>query len=131
MNFQPLLQRSKMDQQDNIDAPTISGRYESWHETGTVKFYLSDYVPNTEECRFLLIKIVEQSVRDYTSLADSEEPELIDICKEARDFIFDDDYYIAWGDLELNLPMILEILDIDVGWFRDKTRKKLSDRSEA
>ena len=130
MNFQPL-QRSRMETQDNIDTPTISGRYESWHEAGTVKFYLSDYYPNTEECRFLLIKIVEQSVRDFTSLADSEEPELMEICREARDFIFSDDYYIAWGDTELNLPMILEILDIDVSWFRDKTRKKLSDRSEA
>lgn len=107
--------------------PTV-GRYDIWHQTGDVKFYLSDYTPNLEECNFLLLKVVEQTVRDFISLADTNEPELAEVCKEARDFIFDDEYYIDWGERQLNLPMILEILGIDIDWFRAKARSKLSEK---
>lgn len=104
--------------------PTI-GRYEQWHQLGSTRFYLGDYTPDIEECKFLLLKIIEQAVRDYVSFADSTEPELIEICQEARDFIFQDDYYIDWGERELNLQIIMDILDIDIEWFRKKTREKL------
>ena len=102
-------------------------RYKSY-KVGTTEFTLEDYAPNEEECKFILFKVVEQAVRDLVSLENSEEPELIERCREARDFIFDDDYYIAWGDEEFNLQIILDLLGIDLEWFRDKTRKKLTDR---
>ncbi len=104
--------------------PTV-GRYKEWHQAGSARFYLEDYLPDIEECKFLLLKVVEQAVRDYCSFADSVEPELIDICKEARDFIFDDEYFIEWGGRELNLQIIMDILDVDIDWFRKKTRHKL------
>jgi hypothetical protein len=118
-----------MDRETDI-VDLVSGRYETWHQAGNVKFFLSDYIPDPEECKFLLLKVVEQSVRDFVSLADSIEPELRETCKEARDFIFDDEYYIDWGDKQLNLPMILELLEIDTEWFRDKARKKLLEKDE-
>ena len=113
---------------DIIDV--VSGRYDTWHQSGDVKFFLTNYFPDIEECKFLLLKVVEQSVRDYVSLADSIEPDLQEVCKEARDFIFNDEYYIDWGEKQLNLPMILELLEIDTEWFRGKARKKLLEKDE-
>jgi hypothetical protein len=107
----------------NDTDPTI-GRYQ-WHEAGSVRFFLEDYTPDDEECKFLLLKVIEQAVRDFISFADSTEPELVEICLEARSFLFDDDYYIDWGEQELNLATIMDILDIDIEWFRSKTRQKL------
>ncbi len=110
-----------------VTDPTI-GRYDEWHQAGSARFYLENYLPDIEECRFLLLKVIEQAVRDYVSFADSIEPELIDICKEAKDFIFDDEYFIEWGGRELNLQIIMDILDIDLAWFRKKTRQKLMQK---
>lgn len=111
----------------NLPDPTI-GRYDTWHEAGSARFYLENYLPDIEECKFLLLKMVEQAVRDFVSFADSDEPELIEICKEARDFLFEDEYFIEWGGRELNLQIIMDILDIDLEWFRKKTREKLLTR---
>ncbi len=107
--------------------PTV-GRYNEWHQAGSARFYLENYLPDIEECKFLLLKMVEQAVRDFVSFADSDEPELKEICKEARDFLFEDEYFIEWGGRELNLQIIMDILDIDLGWFRKKTREKLLTR---
>ena len=103
-------------------------RYNKTYKVGNTEFYLEDYLPNIEECRFILIKIIEQAVRDLVAFKDAEELDLIEIHKEAEDFIFKNDYFILWGNEELNLQMILDILDIDIDWFRDRTRKKLLEK---
>lgn len=107
--------------------PSID-RYDKWYEAGSARFYLENYIPDIEECRFLLLKVVEQAVRDFVSFADSTEPELIEVCKEAKDFIFDDEYHIDWGGRQVNLQVIMDILDLDLEWFRKKTRQKLLTR---
>ena len=114
---------SRMNQPD----PSIN-RYDQWYQTGSARFYLENYTPNMEECRFLILKVIEQAVRDFVSFADSKEPELIEVCKEARSFLFDDDYYINWGDREFCLSEMLDLVDVDIEWFRTKTREKLLTR---
>ena len=103
-------------------------RYNREHRHGDVTFYLSDFKPEPEQCRFLMLKVLEQAVRDYCALVDSVVPNERVLWETARDFIFDDEYKIAWGDWNLNIVEFLEILDIDASWFREQTTKKFKAR---
>jgi hypothetical protein len=44
----------------------------------------------------------------------------------AEGFIFDNEYYIQWGDYEVNLKEFLEFLDIEIVWFREGVLDKLN-----
>lgn len=75
------------------------------------------------------MKVVEQAVKDYTLIksphySDKYRSRHIKNWESARDFIFDDNYLIDWGDQQMNLEDILDIMDIDIDWFRKKTRIK-------
>lgn len=104
----------------------LQQRYNTAHPAGKHKqFYLQNYMPNEEESRFILLKVVEQAVRDYVNLIKFLHDEDIKLVwEEAKDFLFDDDYSIDWGEKELYLLDILNILEIDIEWFRNKTRKR-------
>jgi hypothetical protein len=100
-------------------------RYDRWYTDNKGKsFYLENYLPDPEECKFLLMKVVEQSVRDYLSLEGVDIPHAKLYWESARDFIFDDHTYIVWGQEEYSLEDILDILDLDISWFRQKTKKR-------
>jgi hypothetical protein len=102
----------------------LSDRYDKWYKIGDVDFYLSDFFPNPQEIKIIFLKLIEQAIRDYTSL---EEVDLIaaqELWESARDFLFDDDYYMNWGEREINLEMIAEILDIELDWLRDQAKRK-------
>jgi len=105
-------------------------RYDKWHQLGDVKFYLDSYTLNYEEACFVLMKVVEQAIRDYCFLEWANIPYKKWHWETAKDFIFEDDYFIAWGDLELTLGNICEILAytekscIDVDWIRRKAKEK-------
>lgn len=103
-------------------------RYNKWHKYGDVKFYLSDYRCHPEQARFLLLKVIEQAVRDYTTMSDSTVPSERLTWESARDFMYDDEYRIDWGDWALNLEELLDILDVDIRWFREQTTKKFKGR---
>ena len=47
----------------------MTKRYLEEQHYGKTKFSLQDYLPNEEECKFILIKVVEQATRDYCSLS--------------------------------------------------------------
>jgi len=106
----------------------MEGRYNRTHKYGDVEFYLSDAMPNAEECRFLLLKIIEQSVRDYLSLAQAVFTNEIELWHSAREFIFDDNYRIDWGDWCLSLEELLDILDLDASYFRETARRRFRER---
>lgn len=113
------------------DENDIGLRYNRWYDLGNVKFYLEQYLPNIQECRFLLTKVIEQAINDYCNLEGSDIPNAEQLWFDARDFLFDEDYWICWGDLELNLEDICDILDLDVEWIRDSTQKKYRSKRNA
>jgi len=77
-------------------------------------------LPELDECRYLILKIVEQSVRDYLSLEFSDAPIEQYYYDTAIDFIFDDDYVIDYGSEDKSLNDLLDILDLNIRWFREK-----------
>jgi hypothetical protein len=108
----------------------MDDRYNQYHTLGDVEFYLDDYEIDYEECCFILLKVVEQAIRDYCLLPWSHIPYKQEHWETARDFIFDDNYEIDWGNITLSLGNICEILafseqsKIDIDWIRRKTKEK-------
>ena len=67
------------------------------------------------------MKIIEQAIRDYLTL-DQSNP----LWPTAYSFLFSNSHYIQWGDMELNLSDIGDFIDIEVEWLRRKIREKES-----
>lgn len=101
-----------------------SSRYNKTYTYGTVQFSLDFYIPNIEEYRFLILKVVEQAVRDYLLLSNSVLPSDIYLWKTAESFIYDSEHTIMWGDLEMTLEDLLNVIDINVDWFRERVTKR-------
>ena len=55
----------------------------------------NDGLPELDECRYLILKIIEQAVRDYISLEDSSAPIDQYFYNTAYRFLFDDRYKIV------------------------------------
>ena len=102
----------------------MEDRYDKEYRYGDVTFYLSDFRPTVERCRFLILKILEQAVREYCSLVDSDVPSEQASWELARDFLFDEEYRFMWGDIEVSLEVFLDQIDLDVSWVREQTRKR-------
>lgn len=75
-------------------------------------------LPYIDECRYIILKIIEQSVRDFLMLETSAAPIEQHHYSTARDFLFDDNYAIDYGGSTKTLSDLLDILDIDINWFR-------------
>ena len=99
-------------------------RYFAWHDVGTKKFYLEPCELDLEESKFLLYKVVEQTIQDYVLLPWSNISYKDLLWESARDFIFSEDYYIDWGDFVLNFEIVCQILDLEIDWVRRKTLDK-------
>ncbi len=98
-------------------------RYTKPHTWGNVTFELEYFVPQQDECQFLLMKVVEQSVRDYINLEHSTIPIEQQYHTTATGFIFDDDYRIDCGGLIMSFEDVLSTLNSEVDWFRQKVRR--------
>lgn len=94
-------------------------RYNREYEFNGIKFFLSDYTPNEEECKLLITKIFEQAIRDYLSFKQDT-----DAFAQVRDFLFQDDYIFNWGGKIYTTSDFAGIIDIDIEWLRDQIRKK-------
>ena len=81
------------------------------------------WILQEDDCRFLLLKMVEQAVRDYLVLSSSIAPIERYHFTSAEAFIFDEDYLIKYGEYELALHDILGILNIEADWFRNRVLK--------
>jgi hypothetical protein len=103
-------------------------RYNREYSHGSVTFFLSDYTPNIEECRFLILKIVEQATRDYISLFGSNVSSEKALWETAHGFIFDDEYRIMWGNTEMGTEDLVGIVDVDVHYLRERVRKQFKER---
>jgi hypothetical protein len=106
----------------------MKDRYNRIYNYGRVEFYLSEFMPDEDQCRFIILKVLEQAVRDFTSLADSFLPHDKEVWQEAKDFLFDNEYKLLWGDWELTTEEFLQLVDLDIEWVREQSLKKLKER---
>lgn len=106
----------------------IDKRYDHEYSYGEIRFYLADFIPDKEQCRFLMLKVLEQAVRDYCALYQSELTSDRVTWQIAKDFLFDDKYILTWGQLELTTEEFLDLLDLDISWVREQTIKKFNHR---
>ena len=105
---------------------SIKNRYDKTHEYKGVEFYLSNYTPDDEECKIIILKIIEQASRDYLSLYKGKTAALQHSWETARDFIFKDNYLINWGMNILTPAQLMELVDIDIEWLRRKMRERFA-----
>jgi len=103
-------------------------RYKKEHCYGEIRFRLHSSSVDPEQGKFILLKVLEQAIRDYIALVHSTLPPEIKIWENAVAFLFDDSYFIDWGDLQLNLEELMLMLDIDVGWTRKQIRRKFEEK---
>lgn len=80
----------------------------------------TDQSPPLDECRYLILKIIEQAVRDYLSLGQSIAPIEQYYYETACEFIFNDTYTIDYGGKDKTLQDLLDIVDISLPWFRQR-----------
>jgi hypothetical protein len=50
------------------------------------------------------------------------------IWETASDFLFDNEYHLKWGDLELSSAEFLALVDLDIKWVREQAKRKLQQR---
>ena len=82
-----------------------------------------------DECKKIISKMIEQTVRDYVGLEKSPEPVNQRTWLEASCFLFEEEYRVDWGGDEKSLEDFLGILNIDIDWFREKVEKKRIEKS--
>ena len=104
----------------------IKNRYNRTYVYKNIKFYLSDYTLNEEECKLIILKLTEQASRDYLTLYKAESPALQAIWETAKEFIFNDDYLMSWGHKNMTPTHLLNLVDIDIEWLRRKVRQKFN-----
>lgn len=84
----------------------------------TIDFHRS--IPELDECRFLIKKVIEQAVRDFAALEDAVSSSEQSDYQTACGFLFDDDYHINWGGQEMSLQDLLDWVDLEAEWVRKK-----------
>lgn len=102
-------------------------RYSTFHKelNSKVMYYLEEYTPNLQECRELLLKVIEQAKRDVVNYYDSQITKYKTIYEEAREFLFNDDYEIDWGGQTRTMEELNQILGLDLDWGRRKLIKEI------
>ena len=105
----------------------MDDRYDRWYLHGVVRFYLSSFTVDLDQSKLLLLKVIEQSIRDYIAFRGSTLVAERRIWEEANDFLFDDSYYFHWGDLEINLDDALTMLNLEISWLRANIKKRAGE----
>lgn len=80
-------------------------------------------LPHVDECRHLILKVLEQAVRDFIALEHSKAPIEQFHYETAKKFLFEDQYEIRWGKSYKTCTDLLDILNLEVEWFRNKVHK--------
>lgn len=73
-----------------------------------------------DDCRRILLKVVSQAVHDYLSGELGDTYIELEHFITAKEFLFNLEYKIQWGDLELGLADICDILGLEVAWIHRK-----------
>jgi hypothetical protein len=106
--------------------PPLKDRYDKTYDYKGIEFYLSDYTPDPEECRMIILKIIEQASRDYLSLYKGKTSALQQTWETARDFIFKENYLMNWGGRIMTPAQLMELVDIDIDWLRRKMNERFA-----
>lgn len=99
------------------------------HISDTKELTLHRTMPYIDECKILISNMVKQVFRDYCNFYNSRSIVGMEIFCEAQSFIYDPDYFVCWDNKERNLQDFLDILDIDIDWFRHKVEEKRLEKS--
>ena len=81
---------------------------------------MEKYLPHIDECRYVILKMIEQAVRDFLGLKQSVAPIEQEYYHTASEFLFGDNYYVDWGGVDRSLEDFLDILGLDLLWFRSR-----------
>jgi len=103
-------------------------RYDVWHKYNQVKFYLSRYTPNPEECRILILKVTEEAMRDYLGYFNHPSGSKRELWDTASGFIFDDEYRFMWGDKEVSPETLLQNVDLEIEYLRRSAIKQFKGK---
>jgi len=114
-----------VDGQNVVKMSNSQGRYDNWYDEDNVQFYLEEVSLAPEEARLIVFKILEQAVKDYVDYYDTTDEQLKEDWLTAQGFIFNPDYVMQWGDIEVSPEQLLDMVDVDIQWVREQTRKKL------
>src|SRR5574343_679589 len=80
--------------------------------------------PHLDECKIIISKMIGQAVRDFVNFAHSSLPTEQEYADLAEGFLFDDDYTVTWDGKDRTLRDFLDILDLDIVWFREEVLAK-------
>lgn len=106
-------------------------RYDKYHTYGeTVEFFLSEYTPTQDECRFIFTKILTQAVLDLTTIRNPKTKSEKEDYWTASGLLFDDNYTMNWDGEEIVADKIFDVLDLDKEWFREKTIQKIEEKKK-
>lgn len=81
--------------------------------------------PAPDECNHLFLHLIRQSIEDFKQLKNKTKEEYREAFLTASGFMFDDDYYIDWGEKQINLEGICTHLNLDISWVRDKVMQQV------
>jgi len=109
-----------IDSSEPLTSEQNKQRYDYIYKWGEITFNLHRPELEEDECRFFLMKIIEQSIRDIVNLSNSDSSVDNFYFNTARDFIFDDEYTIDYGSKELTFSDILHTLGLELEWFRER-----------
>jgi len=112
-----------------VDGLNVDDRYDKTYKEGKIEFFLSDFVLDHDEARFIILKVLEQAVRDYCTLYNAGSQRDQDDWESAKGFLFDDDYTIEWGEWTITSTELLGIVDLDIDWVREQAQKKFEDKN--
>jgi len=69
-----------------------------------------------EDTKRLILAIILQAKLDY--LYTGKQKDLVERQENAEEFIYNDEYKLLWGDLELSARDFFYLVDIEIDYFR-------------
>ncbi len=102
----------------------LKSRVGSFKEHSFVLDYDYDPVLYMDDMKTIWCKTIEQAIHEYITYKYSRNESGRTLHFNARDFLFNNSYTIRFGDKDVTLRELLDMLDINIEWFRAGVRKK-------
>lgn len=102
----------------------LKGKLGDWADHSFALGYDYDPLMYQEECRRLWCAVIEQAVNEYIDFKFSRDPEERKLYYLAKEFLFDDNYKMQFGDKLVSLEELAGVLGLDLEWIRYGIRRK-------